>query len=359
MRRGTLFIGLFVILAAAILGAATFLRSQPAVAITLAVSPTARQWIEAAVREFNAADLTLSSARRVQITVSEVDDLDLWREQFPWSASDHPDAWLPSASFSVGYAGSASLEIVQPTTARTVLLWAGRTPRVAALGAAFPGDPFGWGTAQQAAGQRWSSLGSDGGFVSFAFPLADHTITGFAVLLSGAAAFAETPDLSSFRLAAPVQDWLRPIIEGVPNFNSIGADAAAFMVRSAANGDLGLAMENQWLNVLAGRSDITVAYPEFAAVFDFPLVQWTDDTTPAETREAVALFGDWLMLPEQQSRLPEFGLRPAASPPTQPGDLFEQGSAAGIQRNPLLVPIVPPSINEARALLRWFGSVLP
>lgn len=360
MRRGTIFIGLFILIAGGIFGAATFLRSQPPYEIMLAVDPLAQTWVDPLVRDFNATNQTLANSRRIRIVTQEIGDLEIWTAQFPWSASNHPDAWLPSASFAVAYANNAALEIIQPSTARTLLLLAGRAERVNTLSTAFPGDPLDWGVLTESAGQRWTALGGTGNFVSLAFPLADSTTTGFGVLLSGAAAFEESPDLSGLRMSAALQDYLRPVIESVPNFNTIGADAAAFMARGAANGDLGFAAESQWLSTLAGRSgDWRVAYPQYALVFDFPLVAWNDADTPAERREAVALFGSWLMQTEQQVRLPQFGVRPAQQPPAQPGDLFEQSSAAGIQRNPTLIPIVPPPVNEARALVRWFTGVRP
>ncbi len=67
-QRGTIFIVLFLLIAAGIIGASRFLGSQPATEYTLAVDPLAQGWAEAAVSAFNASQPTVNT-HRIQFRV--------------------------------------------------------------------------------------------------------------------------------------------------------------------------------------------------------------------------------------------------------------------------------------------------
>ena len=48
MRRGTIFLILFIVIVAGIIGLSTFLQNQPPVEITVAVNPLAEEWVREA-----------------------------------------------------------------------------------------------------------------------------------------------------------------------------------------------------------------------------------------------------------------------------------------------------------------------
>jgi len=113
----------------AIVAVGLFLENQPPVEITVAVNPLAEAWMQQAARGFNDSDTRLSSNRRVRVNVVVVEDVGVWQTSADrvWTPEDHPAAWLPAASVSVSYARSANLpfEIVQPSTARTPIIFGG------------------------------------------------------------------------------------------------------------------------------------------------------------------------------------------------------------------------------------------
>ncbi|MDX1994580.1 MAG: substrate-binding domain-containing protein [bacterium] len=365
MRRGTLVIVVFVLLAAVIVGVSLFFRNQPPVQITIAVDPLAESWLRIMQREFNASDTRLANSRRVQVNLTVVNDLDVWRSP-SWNTQNHPDGWLPSSTAAVTYANAELnnvLQTIQPSTGRTLLIWGGYASRVNAL--TEDGTmALDWERVITAAGVRqWTSLGGESrwGNLKLAFPLADRTAAGLAVLFSGAAAVADNPALTGGNTrSTEFQQDMQTVIDSVPNFNTIGADVAAFTARGLASVDIAIGPESQWLQNLSAitrNEAVMFSYPEYTFVFDFPLAAWQDANTPAETREAVEAFGAWLMQPEQQRAASRFGLRPAEGTPMEADDLFVGADQYGIQRNPALLNIVqPPDRSAAQSLIQWFST---
>ncbi len=94
MRRGTIFVIIFILLAAGIVGASLFLRSQPPLEITVAVNPLAESWVRAAVDAYNASEPVVNATRRVIYRVTAVDDLTVWSDEVSrqWTETDHPAA---------------------------------------------------------------------------------------------------------------------------------------------------------------------------------------------------------------------------------------------------------------------------
>src|SRR5689334_7809025 len=110
-QRGTIFIVLFILIAAAIIGLSRFMGAQPPVEYTLAVDPLAQSWAEAAVSGFNASQ-PLVNGHRITFRVVAADDLNVWQGQNIWNTKNHQDAWLAASHASVDYARANGLNLV-------------------------------------------------------------------------------------------------------------------------------------------------------------------------------------------------------------------------------------------------------
>src|SRR5262249_40537909 len=106
MRRGTIFVLLFIVIAAAIVAASKVIQSQPPLEVTIAVDPLAESWVQDAVKALNDSQPVVNGTRRVQYKVTVIEDLDVWQGQRKWSPDNHPDTWIASSSASVTYAQS-------------------------------------------------------------------------------------------------------------------------------------------------------------------------------------------------------------------------------------------------------------
>lgn len=320
MRRGTIVFVLFVVIIAAIIGLSQFLKSQPSVQLTVAVSPMVSDWISAAAERFNAGD-RLAGTRQVRLVVTPVDDAAVWGSGSGWSTTSHPDAWIPAWSASRTYASALPLSELEPTLAKTLLVWGAFESRVNAL------TPFGWNRVGDAATPgTWAAAAPNSGLngnVTLAFTHPTQTISGFAVLLSAASAFFDTPIQSSQDLAsAEYRMWLAPVLQSVPNFNTLGASPArTIAARGTTVGDIALLPESDWVTNLSGRlidgSDpIQLVYPDYPFVFDFPFVVWngttssTADVTAEQAQDIMRQFADFLLTDAEQSAAQRYGLRP-------------------------------------------------
>lgn len=363
MRRGTIIFILFALVAAAIVGASQFLRSQPPMEFTVAVNPLAAEWVRAAVNAYNDTQPVVNTTQRIQFAVQVVDDLSVWQGNTNWTPENHPAAWIPASSVSIGY--SERYTPVVASVARTPLVWGGYASRVEVVtrGGA---EPFDWDAVQRvAAGESWSRAGgeSNWGFVKLAFPRPDQSMSGLAVLFSGAASFHDSSDLAGGATRAPdFREWLTPVVESVPNFQTLGADPAAAMARGASTVDIALLPESFWLlnlNGLLNNEPIVFSYPAYQYMLDFPLAGWrnplpTDPNAPIE-QAAVQALATWLTGAARQSQLVTHGLRPATSEPTETASLFSAGDSYGIQLAPDFTQLVqPPSRSETQGLVQWF-----
>jgi hypothetical protein len=367
MRRGSIFIILFLIIAAVIVGASQFLRSQPATEVTIAVSPLAERWTRAAAESFNATNPLVNGTQPIQIRIEVIDDPLVWQDGTrPWTAQSHPDGWIPALSTSVAHAVEARQPVaqVQPTTARTLLVWGIFSSRANAAGANVA--PLDWGQVQSvAATGRWDQLPggqTSWGFVKLVFGDPARSAGGLAVLVSGAAAHADMTAINANALLnSEFQAWMRPVLESVPNFNTLGADPASSLTRGPSAGEIALLPESQWLTNLSGianREAVMFSYPAYTLTFDFPLAQWTDSTTTDAERQGVRLFGNWLLTNAQQQAALTYGLRPLELLVDTQATLFTAGISAGIEINPdLTQTITLPDRNTLLRLLSWVGTV--
>lgn len=365
MKRGTIVLVIFGIIAAVVVGVSLFLQNQPPLEITVAVDPLAEDWIREAADAFNESDTLVNGTRRVQVNVTVISDLDVWRNNRTdfWTPETHPNLWIPASSASVGYAARANIpfNIITDSTARTPLVWGGYLDRVDILTA--NGATLDWDQVVAAAeAESWQALGDGNGFVNLAFLLPDRTMGGLGSLLSASAAFNDTANLNGGVVAnRDFYAWLTPVINSVSNFNTIGNDIAQFMARSRSSADIAIGPEVQWLNGLSGilrNGDVRFSYPEYPFVFEFPAALWDDPATTSDERSAGQAFANFLLTDAQQTRAVAHGLRPAVGAPPATASLFNTAEAYGIQLDPDLDTnrIQAPSSTDVQSLIQWFGT---
>lgn len=364
MRRGTIFVIIFILLAAGVIGASQFLRSQPPLEITVAVNPLAEAWVRAAVDDYNATEPVVNATRRVVYRVDAVDDITLWADDSArqWTDADHPEAWIPETSLSLTYANRLPFEVVQPSLAQTALMWGGFADRVEVLtGGTHPLD---WQDVARAADAgRWANIpGANSAWnnVTLAFSRPNRSTSGLTVLFSGAAAYGEQPTLDGSTLqSTDYRDWMEPILTSVPNYNTLGASVAGAMAsRGASVGEIALLPESEWLNNLRGNlidsgNPIQLSYPTYQFVYDFPLARWQGMS--ADESAAVSALGNYLLGTSPEA----YGLRPASGTPAQTARLFAQAVNYGAQLTPDLSQAVQaPPRTETQRLLSWVGGVV-
>ncbi|MEO8395988.1 MAG: hypothetical protein ABI700_23535 [Chloroflexota bacterium] len=363
MRRGPVIVLIFILVVAAIIGASQFMRAQPPLEITVAVSPLAGTWVTNAANNFNATNALVNGTRRVQVKVTVIDDLAVWSDagQSQWLTA-HPTAWIPASSASVGYANRLTFETVQPSLAQTTLVWGGFSDRVDALtdkGA----HSLDWDDVDRAAvAGTWANIpGADAswGNINLAFSRPSGSMSGLAVLFSGAAAFNKQAAVSGATIvASDYQNWMEPILQSVPNYNTLGTSVAQTLAaRGNSVGDIALLPESEWLNNLSGQlvssgNPIRLSYPAYPFVFDFPLARWQGMTD--DENSAVAAFGTYLLSQHPETN----GLRPVSGVVAQTATLFANAASYGIELAPdLSQALQTPPRAETQRLLVWAAAV--
>lgn len=370
MRRGTIILILFAVVALGVIGASQFLRSRPPLEVTIAVNPLAEDWVQAAATAFNAREPVVNANRRVAVRVNVIDDIEVWSGNTDWRAgpieqNTRPSMWLPASSVSVTYATdnqSLPFELAAPSTARTLLVWGGYTERVVALTGFDPVEMDWEDIAISARQESWAEIGGDPawGFFNLAYPSPSDSTAGMAILLTAAASYHETTDLTSDSIRDPAfREWLEPVARSVPNFQTLGSNPAQAMAqRGTSVASIALLPESQWLPHLAqiGPADsFELRYPEYQFLMDFPLLRWEDETVTPDEAAGVNQFVDWLAAPARQQGTVDFGLRPAEDDPPETASLFVEAESYGITRVFTVNETVnPPRRSDVLALLTWY-----
>jgi hypothetical protein len=365
MRRGTFVLLIFLLIVAGIVGVSIFLRAQPPLEVRVVVNPLAEAWLRDAAASFNAANPTINSTQTIRVLVEPLDEADIaLGESSRWGEQNHADGWIPAAAFALEYGRAQGLpmETLAPSLAQTSLVWGGFSSLVdqATTGGA---QPFDWPAVNEAIAAQPIRL-------AFRNPAA--TIDGFAVLLSGAAAQAESTVITRDTLREPAaRAWLETAIQAVPNTATLGASAAqAMAARGPSVGGLALLPESEWLNNLRGQlvsagDPAQFAYPEYTVVFTFPCAAWSgdvrQDARAADRVAAVQTFCDYLLTPAQQANAVRFGLRPAGGVlDPDAADLFTAAAPYGILLDPPLRNIVEtPRRSDAQLLALSASQIAP
>lgn len=364
MRRGTIVVIVFVVLAAIVVGASQFLRSQPPLEITVVVSPLAEAWVRSAAESFNASSPVVNATRRVQVRVVVQDDMNVWSDDGVSQMQDAPPAaWIPATSISLQYASRLPFEVVEESVAKTLLVWGGFSDRVDALtdGGTRPLD---WTDVAAAADAgRWANIdGGNGawGNINLAFSRPTGSMSGLAMVFSGAAAFADDPVVSSATAnGTDFRNWVTPILDSVPNYNTLGTSVAQ---RLASNGvslaSVALLPESEWINNLRGtlvdaNNPIRLSYPAYPFVFDFPLARWQG--LAADDNAAVDAFAAWLLAQHPEN----YGLRPADGVVPETARLFTEAENYGVQPEVVLTQTVTmPARAETQRVQVWLGTIV-
>lgn len=362
MKRGTIILLIFVVIAVGIVAATQFLQRRPPLQITVAVSPLAEGWVRAAADTFNANTPIVNANRRVAVMVTTVEDVDVWNGNTadwadgPLEDGGRPSVWIPASGLSAEYVNSDSRLMfteAAPSVARTYLVWGGFADRVRNLTDAAQFG-FGWQAVQRTA----LAAEASGDYIDLAFASPAETMPGLAVLLSGAAAYHETPTLDSSQLGdGDFREWLIPVIQSVPNFNTLGADPArAIAQRGQSVADAALLPESQWVqNVASINGEFVLAYPEYPFVFDFPALRWDSATTTDDERAAGEMFVNFLLDNARQTLAADFGLRPADPAASISATTFTNAESYGLRLQPDATnAIAPPDRSTVLRLLTWY-----
>jgi hypothetical protein len=347
MRRGTFVIILFVLVAGAIIAATTLLRSQPALEITIATDPLAREWVQAAALSYNESGATVGVGRRVRVLVTARSDTQVL--QTPWAPNDQPVGWIPawSSLAAVSRGSTVTTQTVALSLARTPLIWMSYANRDADI------PDVTWQGIQEVA---------DSENIDLAFSLPPQSVQGLASLISAVADFHQTGILSDSMLSdSGMRNWLLPLVESVPNFNTLGPNVALYVAGpQGGTVDAAIAPESQWLsalNTLTAKGQPRFAYPAFPVIFDFPFITLRDIATTDDEISAAQSFAAYLSSAEQQQNLERYGLRPAQSDPQPTSTVFGTAQQYGITATlPSSQPVQLPSSSSVLSLLTWFNS---
>lgn len=357
MRRSTIVVILFGIIVAGLIGYNQYVRQQPPVEITLAVDPLVEDWVRAAVEQYNATDPRVQNGSvRVHYSVESVTgDTKAWLGQSGWNADRHPDLWIPSSSLAVQYYPSSSFEVVQPSLARTPLVWGGFRSRLEALSPS--GAAIDWPIVSEALAKgTWAGVGATiSGNINMAINDPSASSAGLGAVFTGVAALNSTDTITSAALSGTTgRDWLQALDDSIRGLKSVSA--AEDMARyGTSRAPFGLLPEAQWLMSLQDlrrTEDVTFSYPAYQFVLDAPLAMWVDAKTTEIERQAAAGLGRYLMGSGQQTAL-QYGWRPAESEPTDSAALFAAAAPYGISVQPLTgMPVLTPARSDAEFLAR-------
>jgi hypothetical protein len=375
MRQiGTGIVILFVLISLGIVGLGYLQQNQPQpqatpLELTLTVNPMAQDWVMNAVTAFNQSDARLLGDITITIILNAtpVDDMTVWRNGV-WNDTNRPDMWLPSSSLSVNYAGYPFIPENSVHIAKTPMIFVASTLAHDAI-TENATRPFDWDGVQSAAvAGTWANFGANNlqGNVNIAFSPPDSTMNGLMVLYGGQAYYNRALILTSITPNQAFLTWFAPIVDSVPNFNTIGDDMATFMLTRGTSVNIGIMPEAQFLNQIdtfIRNRPIVVSYPEYPVVFDFPLVWWDKVNTnlsaddQAKRDQAIQTFANWLLEPAQQAQASQYGLRPLTLTINDNDELFRKGLDVGIQYIPLIEPSLS-EVNESQTsvLFSWFAQ---
>ncbi len=363
MSRRTMILIAFMLTVAAILALSQFLQNQAALTLTVAVNPMAEDWMRGVAADFNDGSFFVNGTTRIQVRLTRASDVAVWEGELGWNRSEHPDAWLPAATLSLGYLDSRMpFKLAVDSLARTPLVWGGFDSRVRLLSADGSLDWDVIADAVRRDGGNWASLGGEDswGFLKLAYPSPSDDVAGLAVLFSGASDFTASKALErQALLAEDFNDWMDPIVASVPNFQTLGSDPAESMAsRGASVAEIALLPEVLWLTNLEGFAQddpLRLSYPATQVSLDFPFAVWDDANTDEHVKSAAKVFADYVA-GSGQNTVTAFGLRPAKREPTEADAVFARGAAAGIRLEPDYGRLVDmPDRNTAETLLQRFG----
>lgn len=373
---GGIAIALLFWLAQNVLGVALPGTDTSPIEVRLIVAPTIANWVSPAADRFNAEGRRVNR-RPITIRVTVQDGVGVYSALNAASLHPAPTAWIAEGTFTLDLANWAARQAggkdafaAEGTLAQSLLMWGGFADRIRALDAR--SGELSWNAVHEAAvaAAGWSSLGGrpEWGFFKLVIPDPRKSSEGLAALLSAAAEFHGTTDLSVADINdVRFQQWAQSLVSAVPNFANLGLEPGkALALRGPSAGDAGLLLESDWLSAAEGLSKWqppVLRYAPSAVKFDYLFAVWVGDAGGAAgadpsrqevEQQAARSFRDYLLDEAQQRKAEEFGLRPASGGAAS-GDrsLFARWSSLDIQAAPPSTQSVRASADAIAAALRW------
>ncbi|RMF04543.1 MAG: hypothetical protein D6768_03015 [Chloroflexi bacterium] len=269
---------------------------QAATPIQVVVAPGIKPWVDDAARKFNAGQTNTA------ITVIAADELVPGTKFRPTGQPPFPAAWLAEADFVPALAARNGYRFDNPqSVAGANLAWGAYTDKL---------DAF----TQEYGELTWENIypkatGPDGFRLVIASP--HSTAEGLAALASAAAARAGSNTLTADDIGS-VDAWLT---ETLGNHNAQPrAEPAQTLasVQGRSIGDAGLLSTASWRAAKldqSGQFTVLLASPNVA--FTYPFTIWAD--APPDAQKTAEAFRQFLLAPEQQAALAQFGFDPAGS----------------------------------------------
>ncbi|RME79026.1 MAG: hypothetical protein D6784_01490 [Chloroflexi bacterium] len=266
---------------------------QETIHIRVVVAPSARDWADAAARQFNQAN------RGVQVKIIEAGDL-LPEQEF--TADPPPAAWLAGADFAVPMAQDRGLRFLPDPrpVASTSLAWGGYTDKL---------DAF----SQQYGSLSWDSLHAKAtapdDLLTLVIASPTNSPEGLAALISAVAAHTGKTSLSSADVSQTLP-WLSETL--TENTRTPSQPAERFATAQGRSiGDLGLLSLAAWRQAgLHQRSDFRLVPAEPAVYLPLTFAIYDGRGATPEGQKAAAQFRDFLLSPEVQARLSDYGFDP-------------------------------------------------
>lgn len=284
---------------------------QAATPIQVVVAPGIKPWVDDAAREFNAGQ------SNAPVTVIAANELVPGTKFRPTNQPPFPAAWLAEADFVLALAARNGYQFDNPqSVAGANLAWGAYTDKL---------DAF----TQQYGELTWENIypkatGPDGFRLVIASP--HNSAEGLAVLVSAAAAQTDGGTLTSANIGS-ADSWLT---ETLGNHNAQPRAQPAQTLASVQGrsiGDAGLLSTASWRAAKldqSGQFTLLPASPNVA--FNYPFAIWAD--APPDAQKTAEAFRQFLLAPEQQAALAQFGFGPAGSAGTNPDSVQLDGDAA-------------------------------
>lgn len=335
--------------------------------LTVAVNPLLESWVTDAAQRYNATN-PQTNGRPIRVTVRRQDSLAVWGENtVHWSSTDHPQVWIPEAGYALTFAQDGfrlNYKAEKASLGQTPIIW-GAYQNYGNVIVNNAGALNSTTIQQAAATASWEDMGGNSrwGFIKLAFSRPDSTDPGLASLLTLIGNLGGNTKLTSDILSnTAMLDQLRPVIDAVPNFSTLGLNPASVMAtRGTSTGEIGLLPESQWLANFAALSavePVQLYYTDAYILLNFPYAIWDGIETTSAERQAAQAFGNYLMADNQQALLGAAGFRPATRSDVSQFAPFQ--AAQGLVQLELSGNEITPADRSATlALLRWFKNLRP
>jgi Ca-activated chloride channel family protein len=301
---------------------------EDAIRIEFYSSSTKDDWIDQVVESFHAEGKTISNGQPVVVAAYHVGSGSSMQDIL--DGEIQPTAWSPGSQLWVtrlnqAWSDRTDQKLIRsdcPATIRVPLAIAMWEPMARALG--WPDTPIGWNdlAALSTDPEGWGAYGHpEWGQFKFGHPHPEHSNSGMLSLVAEVYAAAEVTDALTVEQVKSdlVAERVGAVERNVYHYGKTSQDILGRMTRRGP----------EYLHAVTSyESNVIKWNDEHGDELQFPLVAiypsggtfWVQNPycildaewVSPEQAEAAELFLDYLLLPEQQARTIEWGLRPAA-----------------------------------------------